>query len=63
MEMKASEVLQSPVRKKKPFQRFSLKQSMRSLKTVMRSCGESHSLQLLTACCMKMKKISRYELK
>jgi len=58
MEMKASEVPESPVRKKKPFQRVC--QRMRSLKTGMRSSGKSHSLQLLIACCLKMRKISRY---
>lgn len=36
---------------------------MRSLKTVMKSCGKNSSLQLWTACCVKTKKISRYELK
>ncbi|KAI1242089.1 hypothetical protein IHE44_0005606 [Lamprotornis superbus] len=42
-----------------PLQRFSLKQIMRSLKTVMKSCGKNFPLQLWTAW-MKMKKSSRY---
>lgn len=44
-----------------PFQRFTLKQIMRSLKTVLKSCGKN-SLQAWTPCRMKMKKSSRYEL-
>lgn len=45
-----------------PFQRFALKQIMRSLKTVLKSCGKNSSLQAWTPCCMKMKMSSRYEL-
>lgn len=59
METKASEAPQSPVRKIRPLQRFSLK--WRSLKTVMRNCRR-FPLQPLIACCLKMKKISRYVL-
>lgn len=62
MEMKASEAPQSLVRKTRPLQRFSLKRRRRSLKTVMRSCRRL-PLQLLIACCLKTKKIPRYELK
>lgn len=45
-----------------PFQRLALKEIMRSLKTVMKSCAKNSSLQPWTTCRMKMKKSSRYEL-
>lgn len=45
-----------------PFQRLALKEIMRSLKTMMKSCGKNSSLQPWTTCRMKMKKSSRYEL-
>lgn len=62
MEKKASGEPQSPVRKRSPFQRFSVKQRLGNHRTGMKSCKKSHWLPFLIAC-LKLKEISRYEFK